>query len=240
MFKNWIFIVLICFFASVTLGADLDLSVISQINKNIVKIIYESPQERLCVGTGFWAKDFNGEPILMTCGHTIRCGTQAGGYLYGWSYADNKMIELNVKKYEQSGSQEVAILPMARGIPIGPLSFPPSGHLDYAILGGTPPKNLSPLEFGENAPSKDEALFAFVCVGDEPLKVVEVKVLPTESDKDSDDFFPFCPSLNAGASGGPILNKKGKVVGMVEMRGSWVGFARKSTQIRQVLGFKGG
>lgn len=213
-------------------GVDaVDLSVIAQINKGVYRVAWERPAGRTFHGTAFAIGDSQKKNILLTAGHVVKGGRIKGGQLITWGFYPEALDSVSLVRHECfTDIGEIISKMWAPGEPVESANFPEDTP-DFAILNKDKVGNV--LKLAKTPAQAGETLYIFCCEGALPLKTVEVKCLGGFKGK-----FGFNPPLGPGASGSPVLNVNGDVVGMVICVSESLGYASDLVTLERILGFR--
>lgn len=228
---NWkVFVFGAFFFLLSRLSGAVDLSGIDVVNRSVMRVSWEKPAGRTFMGTGFFVKNNKDELVVVTAGHVVAKGRAVGGLLMGWLFEPNqRMITLNIVDYKMDfvDSRMIKLWCPLEGI--DPMCFPMRGD-DWAVLRTAVPQDAQPLPIATKEPTFNERLFIFGCEGTQHLKVTEVTYLGAFN-----GLIAFSPPVTPGASGAPILNKNGEVVGVLTMMTETCGFGVDLDTLKQKI-----
>lgn len=151
------------------------------------KVACIHPEHNVCTnGTGFCIK-INDELVILTAGHVI--ASEEFHEVLAWQFYPLKLIPAEVKKRELDIFSETQ---------------------DYAVLKIPHDTQLRPIEISTEFPVQGEYLYIASC--QEGNWIAMKKVMCEEI---TDNIIKFSPAPRPGASGAALLNKEGKVVGLV-------------------------
>lgn len=213
------------------IASAVDLTAISAINKSVYRVTWEKPEGRSFMGTGFVVENSKGEPVVLTAGHLIQAGLRVGGKLMLWGFYPEELTETSILFYKVDEGLNFVASNWIQGDNISEHNFPFNMN-DYGVL-KTPTPAPFPLKLSKTAAAVGDPLYIFCCERSDHLKVVEVKCVGNFRGK-----IGYCPPLGPGASGSPVLNKNGEVVGMVVSLAGRLGCASDLETLEVVLGFK--